>query len=130
MILKGIAIVLGSALLIVLGLVAFFSLTLIDERISEGEAHGFSIGSTKPEIFAAARALYADRDTWIRDPSGGQRVGPKVPFEFSSAGLEKLEERATWKFFFSESYSDLIALQFDSGRLVEIWRYRLYMELP
>lgn len=100
---------------------------MIDDRVRQGTAYGFEIGSTKRAAFEEATKSLQDQSAYLRNAMTGRMAGP---IAFSQDDWQVLEQQDEWEFFLEGDSLDLIALKFTDGRVAEIWRYRLPFELP
>jgi len=112
------------------GFVAYYVLTYIDDTITQGEGYGFTIGSSKLEAYTNAGKTFTNMKVYVPNPIDEQGYGPHFLFTFSKSRYDIIANRNRWEFFFSDNYSDFLRLEFQDGKLAEIYRHRQYFELP
>jgi hypothetical protein len=124
---KLLAMFVGLAALCVLGLPGFVIATFKDESVYSGQAYGFVIGQTHSEVFERAVTLKASGEIAEirRWPEGSG------PIAFSEADLASASEDTRWSMVVDPDWwNNSIRLEFRSGRLAEIHRFRFCCELP
>lgn len=136
--------VVGVAIIVVLGWVLYQYLYYIDETITEGEAYGLTVGSTKLETYSNIRRAFQKIDPdnprvfMLRRVSQetsawalarpGRHLFVETPLE--EGWYSELEHENVWEFYVGPSFYNSLTLTFCEDRLCEIYRHRKAFELP
>jgi hypothetical protein len=124
--------------IIVIGSGVFIWLSSIDEKINTGEAYGFTIGSSKAEIYETLpRSFYSTnskKDVALFDVElyvKNKRMPITIKSKFDSDEFYLFEDKSKWKLFLDTFFFfDNLTLIFCNEKLCEIRRKRFYLELP
>jgi hypothetical protein len=111
---KLLAMLVGLAVLCVLGLAGFVFATAKDDSVYSGEAYGFVIGQTHSEAFERAVRLKASGELAEirRWPEGSG------PIELAEADLASASQDARWSMVVDPDWwNNSIRLEFRNGRL-------------
>jgi|GEM_PF-2811685 len=140
------AVIKGFLLIPVLVVVWIFYLwvTYINSVVTEGESYGFSIGSSKYEIYINAPRILADQAktplmfftsievTEDQAESLGEAAGTRllVQTRFHPEGFDLYRDKDSWTFYLEGNFNNSISFEFCDELLCEIRRQRRYFDLP
>lgn len=125
---KKILIVVGGILSLIVLYAFFLWISYIDDIVTSGEAYGFKIGDTKIETYTKAREVFKGERVYILHPVRHDMFGPHYKINFTSEKYPILSDRAVWRIYMDEGFSNEISLKFCDEVLVEIYRHRKYFE--
>lgn len=132
------------AIVLVLGWALYQYIYYIDETVTEGDAYGLTIGSTKRETYSnigrvfqrispdnprvfILRQVSEETSTWaLARP--GRHLFVETPLE--AGWFSELEHEDVWEFYIGPSFINSLTLKFCEERLCEIHRHRKAFELP
>ena len=121
-----------TPVLITGGYVGYLAATYMDETVTSGSAHEFSIGSSKQQALAQASALRDAHPNAVIYVDSGPRAGDRFTVPPAVDSIEKLRAHDQWSYQLDgpTEFVNTIRLKFIDDRLVEIHRHRKYFELP
>ena len=121
-------------LMLIIGYIAFFYITYIDDAQTSGSAYGFTIGSTKKETVEDIKKLLNNHPNVVVHINYGPRVGDNKFIKIDKTTYFELESHNRWWILLDDTsdhvFSDSIRLTFNNERLSKIHRRRQYFELP
>jgi hypothetical protein len=118
---------LALPLVLAIGFVAYAAWTFKEDRVREGQAYGFAIGDTHEQVFQRALTLLAAGEIaeihrWPKD---------SFHFAFGENDLPDAKEDSRWTMIVNPKWwNDSITLEFEDGRVSEIYRFRVCCEFP
>ncbi|MGY1522138.1 hypothetical protein ACW5DW_17120 [Luteimonas sp. A482] len=117
--------------LVIAGYIGYLWATYIDETITSGAAHGFTIGASKQDALASVSHLSSHPDAVVY-VSHGPRAGDNFSIVPSPAELGRLQEHDQWVVLLdgNDKFFNSVRLTFRDGALAEIHRHRKHFELP
>ena len=125
--LKVFLIILGIIIFIPIAFAGYFYLSYKDDTVIEGEAYGFQIGASHAEVYSAAKTL--KQNGKIKEI----HRYPKNEYhrEFGDEDLADATVDNRWIMIVDPDWwNNSIYLDFNSGKLVEIRRFRMCCEMP
>ena len=128
-----------SFIIVVIGFGAFVWASSIDNKVTTGEAYGFTIGSSKTDIYMnipkssfptsskKSVVLYFNVELYVQK----KKEPIKIKSEFHKDEFDLFEDKNKWKLFYLDThyFFDNVTLTFCDEKLCEIRRFRLYWEL-
>ncbi len=110
--------------------IGYLYFSYIDVEHNQGEAYGFTIGTSKKDVHQKALSIYAEKKVYILYPLDGNNHGPHKKIVFSIDDYQLLKNQDSWKIYFNKGYYNFIELKFEDQILVSIYRHRKNFELP
>jgi len=130
--LKVIAAIVLLPILAVAGYILFLWATYIDDTIISGSKYGFTIGSSRQQIYADISAVkedYPDLKIYI---SYGPRAGDNATLQPTKDNYERALISDYWELLLDGDgeFFNVIKLKVDGDTLTQIYRHRKHFELP
>jgi hypothetical protein len=119
--------ILGLIIIIPISFAGYFYLSYKDDIVNEGLAYGFQIGSSHTEVYDAAKILKQKGkiEEIHRYPENEYHK------EFGDEDLNDAVIDNRWIMIVDPDWwNNSIYLEFDSGKLVKIRRFRMCCEMP
>jgi hypothetical protein len=112
--------------------VAFLWITYIDNTTTSGSKYGFTIGTSKEEVYdqiILQQQPYPDLYFYVRT---GKQSKDLIEAPVKSVPLARIKNYERWELQFDgkHEYFNVLKLTFVENRLIEIHRHRKYFELP
>ena len=110
----------------------FLWATYIDETIISGEKYGFTVGSSKEDVFQNVLLQHKSHpDLFLYINYGGQ-AGDYIEVPASSISFQEIKDFKEWTLLYDGEgeYFNVLRLRFDDASLASIYRHRKNFELP
>jgi hypothetical protein len=119
-------------ILVVAGYIFFLWATYIDDTITSGSKYGFTIGSSKQQIYEDISAVREDHPNLKIFVSYGPRAGDNATLEPTIDNYERALISDHWELLLDGDgeFFNVIRLKVDGDNLTQIYRHRKYFELP
>ena len=125
LVLKLLGAILLTPILVVVAYVIYIYFYSIDEIVTHGSAHGFTIGQSKKETLEIAKELYKDQNTEFRySHPFSEQAKSLIVIPLAKTELKDIVSFETWKFRFDSDLVDYVELTFKEGVVFEIIRWR------
>jgi hypothetical protein len=130
--LKIIAAIVLLPILVVAGYILFLWATYIDDTITSGSKYGFTIGTSKQQIYEDISAVKEDYPNLKFYISYGPRAGDNATLLPTKDNYERALISDHWELLLDGDgeFFNVIKLKVGGDTLTQIHRHRKYFELP
>ncbi len=130
--LKVIAAIVLLPILVIAAYVFFLWATYIDDTVTSGSKYGFTIGSSKQQMYKDLSEVKNDHKELKLYISYGPRAGDNATLPLTNDNFERALESDHWELLLDGEgeFFNVIRLKLEDKTLIQIYRHRKYFELP
>lgn len=117
---------------IIAAYIFFLWVTYIDDTVTSGSKYGFTIGSSKQQIYKDISAVKEDYPELKIYISYGPRAGDNTTLSPTNDNFERALGSDHWELLLDGDgeFFNVVRLSLEDNTLTQIYRHRKYFELP